>query len=90
MLKYIKPLSIYAVSNLFGKGTSFILLIILSHYLAPDQQGLYALFTVYVGVLYPLTHMGIINASQVKKLSEIIEATNFTNKKQFGKIEMNW
>ena len=66
MIKFIKPLSIYAASSLFSKGVSFLLLIVLTHYLSPGEQGIYTLFTVYVGVLFPIIHIGIINASQVE------------------------
>lgn len=65
-MNYFKRLSIYALSNFLNKGISFCLLMIISHYLIPEEMGIYTLFTVCVAVVLPFIHLGTISGVQVE------------------------
>lgn len=53
-MKFLKQLSLYTFAGFFGAGVNFFIMPVLSHYLAPLDYGLIAIFNTYVTILVPL------------------------------------
>ena len=65
-MSFLKSFSVYGLTNIFGKGLTFLLAIVLTHKLSPEDFGIYALFTLVLAFAFPLVHLGVTSSNEVE------------------------